>query len=322
MSDPAESDARFADAELARFVAGADFGAELTAAAVPALRAATEARATTRAPGPELERVHDVRAGDAPARVYRPFPDAAGPVLLWLHGGGWTIGSPATHDRASRRLARGSGAAVVTLDYRLAPEHPWPAAVDDTVAALRWLADRPAELGFTPTEVAVGGDSAGGLLAALACLRLRDEHPAALPALQVLVYANTDLTGTSESMVEKATGFGLEATTVASFIDLWVPDPIRRDDPRVSPLHALDLAGMPPALVVTAEHDPLRDEGAAYARRLREAGVPVRYRCEPLMVHNFLLLDDVSPAAAAAADRVAADIRELLAGKAGGRTGS
>ena len=158
-------------------------------------------------------------------------PPGALPLVVYLHGGGWTIGSLESHDRMCRRLADGSGAAVLAIDYRLAPEHPWPASVDDTVAALRWVASAPAELGEAPSAVAVAGDSAGGTLAALACLRLRDEYPAALPRLQVLLYANTDLTGAQPSMREKAAGWGLDADTVRFFNSQWVPDQARWSDP-------------------------------------------------------------------------------------------
>ena len=168
------------------------------------------------------------------------------------------------------------------------------------------------ELGEVPSAVAVAGDSAGGTLAALACLRLRDEYPAALPRLQALLYANTDLTGTQPSMREKATGWGLDAGTVRFFNSQWVPDQARWSDPGVSPLHAPDLSGLPGALIVTAEHDPLRDESEAYARRLRDAGVEVELRREPGLIHSFMLLDEISPACAAAADRVAADLRAHL----------
>jgi acetyl esterase len=161
--------------------------------------------------------------------------------------------------------------------------------------------------------VAVAGDSAGGTLAALACLRLRGA-PERLPDLQVLIYANTDLADDrSPSMRDKATGYGLEAETVAFFNAQWVPDRARWADPAVSPLRAPDVAGVPAAIVVTAEHDPLRDQGEAYAARLREAGVDVVARRETGLVHNFLQLDDVSPACAAAADRLAAEIGERLA---------
>ena len=280
------------------------------------MRAGTARRATERPRGPGLHEVRDLRIGELPARLYRPGPGPV-PLVVYLHGGGWTIGSLESHDRMCRRLAAGSGAAVLAIDYRLAPEHPWPASVDDTVAALRWVASGPASpgpdgLGEAPTAVAVAGDSAGGTLAALGCLRLRDEYPAALPDLQVLLYANTDLTGDQPSIREKGTGWGLDAATVRFFNSQWVPDQARWADPAVSPLHAPDLSGLPRALVVSAEHDPLRDESEAYARRLREAGVEVELRREAGLIHGFMTLDGVSPACAAAADRVAADLRAQL----------
>lgn len=217
----------------------------------------------------------------------------------------------ASFDHVARRLADVSGVAVLVVEYRLAPEHAWPASVEDTVTALRWVAGSPAELGAPPTSVAVAGDSAGGTLAALACHRLRGENGA--PDLQVLLYANTDLTGGHPSMTEKATGFALDAETVRFFSRQWVPDERRWGDPRVSPLHAPDIAGLPPAVVVTAEHDPLRDEGEAYGERLRAAGVPVTVRREAGVIHNFLQLADASPAAAGATDRVASDLATHLA---------
>jgi acetyl esterase/lipase len=268
-------------------------------------------RAKARPRGPEMHEVRELRIGELPARLYRP-KDGAAPLLVYLHGGGWTIGSPDTHDRGCRRLAAGSGVAVVSLDYRLAPEHRWPASVDDTVAALRWVAEAPPELGAPPGAVAVGGDSAGGTLAALACLRLRDEASDALPDLQVLIYANTDLTGSHPSMRLKANGYGLTADGVRFFASQWVPDESQWSDPRVSPLYARDLSGLPPALVITAEHDVLRDEGEAYAARLAGAGVRVRRRCEPGLVHGFIQFDHVSPACAAAVDRLAGDLSVLL----------
>ena len=299
----------FADEQLAAFAAQAS--APFAEFDVAAMREGIAQRARARSRGPEMQAVGELRIGALPARVYRP---AAGrtPLVVYLHGGGWTIGSLESHDRMCRRLADGSGAAVLAIDYRLAPEHPWPASVDDTVTALRWVASAPAELGEAPSAVAVAGDSAGGTLAALACLRLRDEYPAALPCLQALLYANTDLTGGQPSMREKAAGWGLDADTVRFFNSQWVPDQARWSDPGVSPLYAPDLSGLPSALIVTAEHDPLRDESEAYGRRLRDAGVEVELRREPGLIHNFMLLDEISPACAAAADRVAADLRARL----------
>jgi acetyl esterase len=300
----------FADQQLAAYVAQTPpFGDD-----VAAMRAGGEERARVRPAGPDLPVVRDLRVGGLAARLYQPVAEPSA-LVVYLHAGGWTIGSLATHDRVCRRLADGSGAAVLALDYRLAPEHPWPASVDDTVAALRWVSARPAELGAAAGaagNLAVCGDSAGGTLATLACLRLRGEDPRAMPVLQVLLYANTDLTGSQPSMREKATGFGLDASAVRFFATQWVPDPARLTDPGVSPLYARDLSGLPPALIVTAEHDPLRDEGEAYARRLADAGVDVELRREPGMIHNFMMLDTVSPACAAAGDRVAADLRKRL----------
>lgn len=298
----------FADEQLAAFVSQMP---PFAAGDVAVMREGVDQRARQRPRGPEMHAVSELRIGGVAARLYRPVAGRA-PLVVYLHGGGWTIGSVETHDRVCRRLADGSGAAVLAIDYRLAPEHPWPASVDDTVSALRWVASGPPELGEAPDAVAVAGDSAGGTLAALACLRLREEDLAALPDLQVLLYANTDLTGAQPSMREKAVGWGLDAETVRFFNSQWVPDRVRWPDPGVSPLHAPDLSGLPKALIVTAEHDPLRDESEAYARRLRDAGVEAVLRREPGLIHNFMMLDEVSPACGAAADRVAADLRTHL----------
>jgi acetyl esterase len=306
---------RFADRELADLVA--QLNSRPAETDVAAMRDGAAQRARARAKGPDMVSVRDVSvpardgAPAVPARLYRPQPGSA-PLVVYAHGGGWTIGSLDTHDRISRRLARASGAAVLSVGYRLAPEHPAPAAVDDVVHVLEWVATGPPELDPAPSAVAVAGDSAGGTLAALACLRLHETRSAALPDLQVLVYANTDLTGPGASMREKASGWGLDVSGIEFFNRQWVPDPQRWADPAVSPLRAPDLCGLPPALVVTAEHDPLRDQSEAYAHRLGEAGVRVDLRREDGLVHNFLMYDQASPACARAADQLAHDIRRLL----------
>lgn len=283
------------------------------AAGAAALRAGAEERAAARPKEPEMHAVRDVVAptNGVAARLYRPV---AGPTALvvYLHGGGWVIGSVETHDRACRRLASASGVSILSLDYRRAPEHPWPAAVDDAVATLRWVASRPPELDPQPSAIAIAGDSAGGTIAALGCLLARDQAPEATPTLQVLIYANTDLTNSGASMRSEGHGFGLDVADIEWFNAQWVPDPAMRRDPRVSPLYAPDLAGLPAAIVITCEHDPLRDQGEAYAERLRGAGVPTSLRREHGMVHNFMLWDLISPACAAAADRVASDVRAAL----------
>jgi acetyl esterase len=310
---------RLADDELTAFIDR--FNAQHLPSAADtgptALRETAATRAASRPKGPEMSAVHEVMVppdGRA-ARLYRPTPDATA-LVLYLHGGGWVFGDLETHDRACRRLAAGSGVSVLALDYRRAPEHPWPAAVDDAVAALRWIGSGPSQL-QAPTAVGVAGDSAGGTVAALACVRLRDEEPDVLPRLQLLIYANTDLSNSGASMLEKGSGFGLDVADIEWFISLWVPDPILLKDPRISPLLARDLSGLPAAIVITAEHDPLRDQGEAYAARLRGAGVPTSARREPGMVHNFMLWDTISPACAAAADRVAADLGAALSREQG-----
>lgn len=303
-----------ADAELAAFVE--------TSRAMPgppareqgplAMREAQRNRVRIRPRGPELAAVEDrVAAGDVPVRLYRSALESQ-PLVLFLHGGMWTIGDLESHDRACRRLAAGAQVAVLAVDYRRAPEHPWPAAVDDATQVARWAAGHQAELAGDSEPLAIAGDSSGANLAALACLRLRDEGRP-VPAAQLLAYPNTDLTLSQPSVAEKSAGWGLSIDDVAWGAELWVPEAARRGDPRVSPLHATSLAGLPPALIVTAEHDPLRDEGDLFAARLADAGVPVQHRCEPKMIHGFLTLDTVSPAAAQAGDRFFTDITRLLA---------
>jgi acetyl esterase len=306
---------RLADDELTAFLD--DFNARQIPAAAEtgaaALRAAAAERSAARAKGPELSAVRDLHVppGGRAARLYRPAAQATA-LVLYLHGGGFVFGDLETHDRACRRLADRSGVPVLALDYRRAPEHPWPAAVDDAVAALRWIASQPPELQIAPAAVAIAGDSAGGTIAALACLRLRDEAPEMLPRVQLLIYANTDLGNSGASMREKGHGFGLDVADIEWFNSQWVPEPAMLTDPRVSPLFAPDLTGLPTAFVITAEHDPLRDQGEAYAAHLREAGVTTTVRREQGMVHNFMLWDTISPACAAAADRVAADLAASL----------
>lgn len=273
---------------------------------VQTLRAAGAERTRGRPPGPEMTRVADLDADGVPVRLYVPDGEPPG-LIVHLHGGGWAIGSIETHDRLCRQLAAGTGARVISVGYRLAPEHPWPAAVDDAVAVLRWVAGGPGG------RVAVSGDSAGGTLATLACLRLRDAAPAALPAAQILLSANTDLAAETESIRTKGRGFAPDARLVRWFNAQWVPDPARWRDPDVSPLRADDLRGLPPALVITAEHDPLRDEAEQYAARLAAAGVTTTLRRELGVIHNPVMLADVSPACAAALARVIADVRVMLA---------
>jgi acetyl esterase len=233
------------------------------------------------------DRVLPGQAGDLRARLYVPsnVPDPS-PLLLYFHGGGWVRGSIATHDASCRMLAQLAGVRLLSVDYRMAPEHPFPAAADDAQAAYAHVASNPGEYGADPARLALGGDSAGGNLAAVTALALRGgDLPQ--PAFQLLVYPACDLVGKRPSVATFSTGYFLTEANMDWYKDQYVPDRDRRGDPRVSPLLADDVAGLPPAYVATALADPLRDEGDEYAERLLAAGVPVAHQVHPL-IHGFL----------------------------------
>ena len=248
--------------------------------------------------------------GDLRARVYRPETSGPVPTVVLVHGGGWVIGDLETHDNMARSICRDCRAVVVSVDYRLAPEFPFPAAVDDAIAATLWAAERLDDLGGDD-RLAVAGDSAGGNLAAVVCQQLRDRGGPAL-AGQLLVYPATDVSGDYPSRVENSEGYFLELATMAWFINHYAPDRSTYDDPRLSPLKADDLSGLPPAVVVTAEFDPLRDEGEAYAARLREAGVATQVRRFDGMIHGFFDMGGASSAAQKAIDESCALFAEVL----------
>jgi acetyl esterase/lipase len=280
------------------------------AAWLEALRAGRGAG--VRPAGPALAAVTDLPADGAlvARRLYRPVL-AARALVVYLHGGAWAGGDLDTHDRTCRRLAAGADVCVLAVDFRRPPEHPWPAAVDDAVAVFRWAAERRGALGAAECPIGVAGDSSGGMLAALSCLWLRDRD-GPCPHAQLLAYPNTDLTFSRPSIAELGTGWGVDVSDLRRDAEQWVPDAALRAG-AASPLSAPDLRGLPAALVVTAELDPLRDEGDAYAGRLRQAGVPVVHRCEPGMVHGFLQgVDLVSAAAAAASARFFAAAGRLM----------
>ncbi len=243
-------------------------------------------------------------AGDLAARAYRPDADKPVPTVVLFHGGGWVIGDLDTHDNLARSLCRDCEAVVVSVDYRLAPEAPFPAAVQDAVAAVRWVGEHLADLGGDD-RLAVAGDSAGGNLAAVVAQQLRDSGGPALAA-QLLVYPATDVLGDYGSRTENAEGYFLDLPTMGWFLQQYAADPAAHTDPRLSPLHAESLAGLPPAVVVTAEYDPLRDEGAAYADALRAAGVEVDYRCFDGMIHGFMDMGPHSVGAQKAVDETCA----------------
>lgn len=250
---------------------------------------------------------------EIPVRVYTPAEAVGGdaPLLLWLHGGGWVIGDLDTADATARALANRSGAVVVSVHYRRAPEHRSPAALDDCVAALTWAVQEADLLGVDSNRVAVGGDSAGGHLAALLCHRVRDEFGPEID-FQLLVYPVTDLTLSHPSIDENAEGYFLDKDTLVWFVDSYLGSQDPKDG-AVSPLLAESLADLPPALVITAEFDPLRDEGEAYADALRDAGVVVESTRYDGQIHAFFGLAALLEDGARAVDQAGAALRLALA---------
>jgi acetyl esterase len=221
------------------------------------------------------------------ARHYRPVAAEAAPLLLFFHGGGFVVGDIESHDELCRMICRDAAINVLSVDYRLAPEHRAPAAIDDCVAAYRWAREHAAELGAAPSRIGVGGDSAGGNLAALVALRSREEG-IPQPALQVLLYPVLDFSAETRSRTLFSDGFFLSKPQQDRFVDLYLGGTgLAGDDARVSPLKAADLSGLAPALVVTAGFDPLRDEGNEYAAALRSAGVTVDHRQFDALTHGF-----------------------------------
>jgi len=231
-------------------------------------------------------------AGEMAIRVYTPAGRRPQPVLVYFHGGGWTIGDLDTHDGVCRELAAAIPAIVVAVDYRLAPEHRFPAAADDALAATRWVSAHASELGADPARLAVGGDSAGGNLAAVVALRARDDGGPRI-AFQLLVYPAVDSDFDRASYRENGDGYLLTTALMHWFWNHYEPDVSKRTHPWASPLRASTLRGLPPALVITAEYDPLRDEGEAYAAQLNEAGVPAEVRRFDGMIHAFFQMSPV-----------------------------
>ncbi len=247
--------------------------------------------------------------GQLRMRLYRP-DDAArpGPLLVWFHGGGWVVGSIASHDGSLRALASGSGVSVASVEYRLAPEHPWPAAPDDCLAAWRDIKGRAGELGVDPARMLVGGDSAGGNLAMVLCLELNwaDE---AMPLAAVLLYPVTDLAGKTASYNQFARGFFLSEEKMDFYRDSYLPEGIDRADPRVSPLRAKLLRGLPSTYLATAAADPLRDEGEALAGRLRDEGVEVELERVPA-IHGWFNMT-IAPSSRIALGVLASQVARL-----------
>lgn len=266
---------------------------------------------------PTITSVHAVdrriaaSSGELPIRVYRRFGAAAAPpAIVYLHGGGWVTGDLDTHDGSCRLLAKVTGCVVVAVDYRLAPEHPFPAALDDALAAYQWTHQHPRELSIAPGRVGVMGDSAGGNLSAALALEAK-QRGLPQPVAQGLIYPAVDVNFGFPSHTSVGTGFGLDRAALDWFRAQYLPSPSDWNSPRVSPLLASDLRGLAPALVVTAGFDPLRDEGKAYADKLEAAGVAVRYRCYDDMIHGFFGMG-LLPEGMAIATEICDAMRELM----------
>jgi acetyl esterase len=295
---------------------------ELAAGAGPPLSALSleEARAglgllheTFNDPGPQDLVTEDLVIGaDTPARLYRPpTSERPPPILVWMHGGGFVLGDLDTTDSTARQLCAQANLIVVSVDYPLAPEHPFPAAPEGCYAATRWVAERAADLGGEPSRLAVGGDSAGGNLAAVTALLARDRGGPDL-SFQLLVYPATDLIGSYPSVRENGKGYMLTGDDMLWFRDQYIPEGTDLQDPIVSPIYASDLTGLPPALVITAEFDPLRDEGEAYAKLLEQAAVPVTTSRYDGMIHGFFAMTALVEQGRAAVAEAAAALQTAL----------
>jgi len=277
-----------------------------------------ERRTFTQPEPPQVAAVRELTAttpqGDIPLRLYRPLGSDATtvlPVLVYYHGGGWVIGDLDTHDTLCRELANAAGCAVVAVDYRMGPEHRFPAAVDDVLAATRWVREQAGALRLDPGRLAVGGDSAGGNLAAVVALAARDAGDLPI-AFQLLIYPATDMRRGHPSHTTNGDGYVLTRDTLAYFHDHYIADPAHDLDWRASPLLHTDLAGLPPALVITAGYDPLRDEGLDYARALTEAGNRATCVCFERQIHGFITMGRVLDEANTAVALCAAELRRVL----------
>jgi len=253
-------------------------------------------------------------AGDIPYRLYAPANDAADylPGFVFFHGGGMVGGSIETHDLIAAALAQTTGCRLVSVDYRLAHEHQFPAAVEDAITATRWVFERARSLGIDAERLVVGGDSAGATLAAVVCQELRRSGGPAISA-QCLICPALDFEDTSPSREEFAANHLLEMATLEADLALYLPAGAERSDPLISPLRALDLSGLPPAIIHTAEFDPMRDEGNAYAKRLMTAGVVVEHACHDGMIHNFHAMGAILPQGRQVLSQIGEQVRRAVA---------
>ena len=277
-----------------------------------------ERRFFTQPDAPEVALVRDLQAegplGAIPVRLCRPLgasPEALLPVLVYFHGGGWVIGDLDTHDVLCRELANAAGCAIVAVDYRVAPKHRFPAAVDDCLAATYWVQRNAALLGIDRARLGVGGDSAGGNLAAVVALGARDAGDLPI-AFQLLIYPGTDMRRNAASHENNGQGYLLTRETIDYFHNHYIVDAVQDLDWRASPLLCDDLSRLPPALLITAGYDPLRDEGLMYSHRLSDAGNRVTHVCFERQIHGFITMGKVPDEANAAVSMCAAEMRRAL----------
>jgi acetyl esterase/lipase len=271
-----------------------------------------------RAAGPEVTRVEDrLIPGlgvDIPVRIYTPTGSGPFPILVWFHGGGWVVGDLETADPTARHLTVGAKCVVISVDYRLAPETKFPGAVDDCYAATVWAAQQATRINGDPSKIAVGGDSSGGNLAAAVALMARDRGGLSL-AFQLLVYPVTARDFDMLSYRHNAEGYGLTLDAMRWYWDLYLQHPDDASNPYAAPLVAENLKGLPPALVITAECDPLRDEGEAFAKRLQAAGVPTTYSLYDGMIHGFFGMTAVLDKGKQAVAEACAALQQAFAAK-------
>jgi len=291
-----------------------------TLTAVEARESYRSRRAFTQPDAPEVFKTEDQVASyfdvNVPVRVYRPFSSQSQkslPALVYIHGGGWTIGDLDTHDVLCRSLCLQADIVVISVDYRMGPEHKVPAAYNDTVAAFIWTATNAVSLGIDPSRIAIGGDSAGGNLSAAACLGLRDQAGTTVqPAFQLLIYPATIMWPDTASFHANGKGYMLTKESIAYYTDNYLRDRDDAKDWRASPQLAASHAGLPPAFVMTAGYDPLRDEGLMYADALSQAGVPCQYICFERQIHGFITMGRVMQEANTAVSLCAQVLRTQL----------
>jgi acetyl esterase len=264
--------------------------------------------------GGSEDRTFEGPGGPLRVRILTPVDAPVGPLpaIVYFHGGGFVIGSPESHDVTCRLLANTAGARLFSVDYRLAPENKFPAAVEDCLAATEWVAANARDLGIDPSRLVVAGDSAGGNLAAVVAQISRDRAGRPPVAFQILIYPVTDASGETDSKRELAAGYMLDRETIDWFHECYASDPADWADPRLSPLRAEDFSKLAPAYVVTAGYDPLRDEGAAYAEAMRLAGVEVTHVDYEGMIHGFFNMTGVIDESRAAIEAAAAAMRRAI----------